>query len=87
VDTRTELLIQRALGQLLSGRTSIVIAHRLSTIRNADQVFVLDRGEIVERGTHTALMAQRGKYYDLYMSQFRREQEIRTGTQMDAEGH
>ena len=87
VDTRTELLIQRALGQLLSGRTSFVIAHRLSTIRNADQVFVLDKGEIVERGTHTSLMAQRGRYHDLYMSQFRREQEIRTGTQMDADGH
>jgi ABC-type multidrug transport system fused ATPase/permease subunit len=80
VDTRTELLIQQALGKLLQGRTSIVIAHRLSTIRNADKVVVLDRGEIVERGTHTTLMAQRGRYYDLYMSQFRREE------QMEAEG-
>jgi ATP-binding cassette subfamily B protein len=75
VDTRTELLIQAALDQLLHGRTSFVIAHRLSTIRNADKVLVLEGGEIVERGTHTSLMAARGKYYDLYMSQFRRETE------------
>ena len=73
VDTRTERLIQKALDELLHGRTSFVIAHRLSTIRNADQVLVIDAGEIVERGTHTSLMAQRGRYYDLYMSQFRRE--------------
>jgi ATP-binding cassette subfamily B multidrug efflux pump len=73
VDTRTELLIQEALGTLLHGRTSIVIAHRLSTIRNADQVLVLDHGEIVERGTHDSLMEKQGRYYDLYMSQFRRE--------------
>jgi ATP-binding cassette subfamily B multidrug efflux pump len=73
VDTRTELLIQKALGTLLHGRTSIVIAHRLSTIRNADQVLVLDKGEIVERGTHDSLMEKQGRYYDLYMSQFRRE--------------
>jgi ATP-binding cassette subfamily B multidrug efflux pump len=73
VDTRTELLIQQALDKLLKGRTSLVIAHRLSTIRNADQVLVLEKGEIVERGTHTSLMALEGRYYDLYMSQFRRE--------------
>jgi ABC-type multidrug transport system fused ATPase/permease subunit len=73
VDTRTERLIQRALDQLLQGRTSFVIAHRLSTIRNADQVIVIDQGRIVERGTHTSLMAARGRYYELYMSQFRRE--------------
>jgi ABC-type multidrug transport system fused ATPase/permease subunit len=75
VDTRTELLIQRALDQLLKGRTSFVIAHRLSTIRNADQVIVIDQGQIVERGTHSSLMAARGRYYELYMSQFRREGE------------
>jgi ATP-binding cassette subfamily B multidrug efflux pump len=73
VDTRTELLIQAALDKLLRGRTSFVIAHRLSTIRGADKVLVLEEGEIIERGTHTSLMAARGKYYDLYMSQFRRE--------------
>jgi ATP-binding cassette subfamily B protein len=73
VDTRTERLIQAALEKLLHGRTSFVIAHRLSTIRNADQVIVLDQGEIVERGTHDSLLAAKGFYYDLYMSQFRRE--------------
>ena len=73
VDTRTERLIQRALDELLKGRTSFVIAHRLSTIRNADQVFVLHQGRIVEQGTHEELLAARGLYYDLYNSQFRRE--------------
>jgi ATP-binding cassette subfamily B protein len=73
VDTRTERLIQKALEKLLRGRTSFVIAHRLSTIRNADVVLVLDKGEIVERGTHNELLARKGFYYNLYMSQFRRE--------------
>ena len=73
VDTRTERLIQGALEVLLAGRTSIVIAHRLSTIRNADQVLVIHEGEIIERGTHDSLMAAKGFYYDLYMSQFRRQ--------------
>ncbi len=73
VDTRTERLIQGALEVLLGGRTSIVIAHRLSTIRNADQVLVIHEGEIIERGTHDSLMAAKGFYYDLYMSQFRRQ--------------
>jgi ATP-binding cassette subfamily B multidrug efflux pump len=73
VDTRTELLIQRALDELLKGRTSFVIAHRLSTIRNADQVFVLHEGRIVEWGTHEELLAAQGLYYDLYSSQFRRQ--------------
>jgi ATP-binding cassette, subfamily B, multidrug efflux pump len=70
VDTRTERLIQKALEELLRGRTSFVIAHRLSTIRNADQVLVLKDGEIIERGTHDELLATRGFYYNLYMSQF-----------------
>jgi ATP-binding cassette subfamily B protein len=73
VDTRTERLIQKALDSLLEGRTSFVIAHRLSTIRNADQVLVLDHGRIVERGRHEELLAKKDFYYDLYMSQFRRE--------------
>jgi ATP-binding cassette subfamily B multidrug efflux pump len=81
VDTRTELLIQRALAELLKGRTSFVIAHRLSTIRNADQVLVIQDGRMVERGTHDSLMAQRGIYYDLYMSQFRRDSDA------DGRGH
>ncbi len=72
VDTRTEREIQQALDQLLAGRTSFVIAHRLSTIRNADQVLVLKDGEIIERGTHQTLLAAKGFYYNLYMSQFRR---------------
>jgi ATP-binding cassette, subfamily B, multidrug efflux pump len=75
VDTRTEKQIQQALDMLLSGRTSFVIAHRLSTIRNADQVLVLKDGEIIERGTHESLLEARGFYYDLYMSQFRRQVE------------
>jgi len=75
VDTRTERLIQGALEKLLSGRTSFVIAHRLSTIRHADQVLVLDQGHIVERGRHTELLERRGFYYNLYMSQFRRQEE------------
>jgi ATP-binding cassette subfamily B multidrug efflux pump len=73
VDTRTERLIQNALEQLLSGRTSFVIAHRLSTIRHADQVVAIDDGRIVERGTHEQLLRARGFYYDLYMRQFRRD--------------
>jgi ATP-binding cassette subfamily B protein len=73
VDTRTERLIQQALDQLLKGRTSFVIAHRLSTIRNADQVYVILDGKVVERGTHAELLAAKGFYYDLYMSQFRRD--------------
>jgi len=73
VDTRTERLIQKALEQLLRGRTSFVIAHRLSTIRNADQVYVIDDGKIIEHGTHTDLLAAKGMYHNLYMSQFRRD--------------
>src|SRR5690606_13672634 len=75
VDTRTERLIQKAFEGLLKGRTSFVIAHRLSTIRNADLVMMLKDGEIIERGTHNELLAKQGAYYDLYMSQFRREEE------------
>jgi len=79
VDTRTERLIQRAFDQLLEGRTSFVIAHRLSTIQHADQVLMLQAGQIVERGTHQELLANRGPYYELYMSQFRREEEPAEG--------
>ena len=74
VDTRTEQRIQAALNELLKGRTSFVIAHRLSTIRSADQVLVLRDGEIIERGTHESLLAQRGFYHELYMNQFRRQE-------------
>jgi ATP-binding cassette subfamily B protein len=72
VDTRTERLIQKALEELLKGRTSFVIAHRLSTIRHADQLLVLDGGEIIERGKHEELLAKKGFYYNLYTSQFHR---------------
>ena len=71
VDTRTEIQIQEALQRLMEGRTSFVIAHRLSTIRNADQVLVINHGEIIERGTHEELLEKRGFYYNLYMSQFK----------------
>ena len=70
VDTRTEVLIQRAMAELRRGRTSFVIAHRLSTIRGADVILVMDRGSIVEQGSHDDLMASRGFYFDLYQSQF-----------------
>jgi ABC-type multidrug transport system fused ATPase/permease subunit len=76
VDSRTERLIQRALEKLMSQRTSLVIAHRLSTVRNADEILVLQQGRIVERGTHTELLSRQGVYHDLYMSQFRREEEV-----------
>ncbi|MHB9031891.1 MAG: ABC transporter ATP-binding protein [Anaerolineae bacterium] len=75
VDTRTELLIQKALNNLLRKRTSVVIAHRLSTIRNADNILVIDHGKIVEQGKHSELLAKEGLYYSLYMSQFRRQEE------------
>jgi len=73
VDTRTEARIQKALLRLMEGRTSFVIAHRLSTIRDADRVLVINHGEIIETGTHSELLAQRGFYYNLYMSQFKRQ--------------
>jgi ATP-binding cassette subfamily B protein len=70
VDTRTEVLIQKAMAQLMHGRTTFVIAHRLSTIRNADLILMMEHGRIVEKGTHEQLLATNGKYSDLYRSQF-----------------
>jgi ATP-binding cassette subfamily B protein len=70
VDTRTEVLIQRAMTRLMRGRTTFVIAHRLSTIRDADTILVMDRGRIVEQGDHETLLAKRGFYHELYNSQF-----------------
>lgn len=72
VDTRTEMHIQTAMKQLMQGRTSFVIAHRLSTIREADQILVIQSGEVVERGTHDELLQAGGCYHDLYQSQFNR---------------
>jgi ATP-binding cassette subfamily B protein len=70
VDTRTEILVQKAMASLMKGRTSFVIAHRLSTIRDADTILVMDHGRIVEQGSHEELLANHGFYYDLYQSQF-----------------
>ena len=70
VDTRTEVLVQKAMARLMKGRTAFVIAHRLSTIRNADEILVMDQGKIVEQGSHDELMARKGFYFDLYNSQF-----------------
>ncbi len=77
IDTHTEQIIQRALEQLLQGRTSFVIAHRLSTITQAHQIVVIHNGRIVERGTHAELLAQHGAYYSLYTMSFRREEQAR----------
>ncbi len=75
VDTEAERLIQDAVQKVLKGRTSFIIAHRLSTIRSADRILVIDRGKIIEEGTHSELLAARGRYYQLYTSQFLEEEE------------
>lgn len=72
VDTRTEILIQKAMLSIMKGRTTFVIAHRLRTIRNADLILVIHQGEIIERGHHQELLAQKGFYYELYTSQFKK---------------
>lgn len=75
VDTRLELLIQKAMKKLMEGRTSFVIAHRLSTIQEADKILVLKDGQVIEQGNHTSLLSDKGFYHDLYMSQFSKVQE------------
>ena len=70
VDTRTEVLIQKAMANLMQGRTSFIIAHRLSTIKDADHILVMNHGDIIEQGTHETLLAQNGFYTNLYNSQF-----------------
>lgn len=71
IDTRSEILIQKGLDQLMKGRTSFVIAHRLSTVMNADNILVMDNGKIAEQGNHEQLLARKGKYYSLYQEQFK----------------
>jgi ATP-binding cassette, subfamily B, bacterial MsbA len=78
LDTESERLVQEAIDRLLAGRTVFVIAHRLSTVVHADQILVLDRGEIVERGTHAELLAMRGVYHRLHAAQLRRDAELDT---------
>ena len=78
LDTESERLVQEAIDRLLAGRTVFVIAHRLSTVVHADQILVLDRGEIVERGTHAELLAQRGAYHRLHAAQLRRDDDDAT---------
>lgn len=70
IDTRTEWLIEKGMDALMQGRTTFVIAHRLSTVRNSNAIMVLEHGEIIERGSHDDLIAQRGKYYQLYTGMF-----------------
>lgn len=76
VDTRTEVLIQKAMDNLMKGRTSFVIAHRLSTIRDADLILVMKDGDIVEQGNHEELLKKGGFYADLYNSQFEKTTEV-----------
>ncbi|MFQ3547507.1 MAG: ABC transporter ATP-binding protein [Termitinemataceae bacterium] len=86
VDTETEVLIQGAIARLLAGRTSIVIAHRLSTIRSADRIILMDKGRILEDGTHASLMQQRGAYWKLYTQQFL-EQDVFQAAVIEASEH
>jgi ATP-binding cassette subfamily B protein len=76
IDSESEILIQHAIDKLIKGRTSIVIAHRLSTIRKANKIIVLDRGEIIEMGTHHELMKKQGHYFKLHKMQFEEVEKV-----------
>ena len=70
IDTRTERLIEKGMDAIMEGRTVFVIAHRLSTVRNSNAIMVLEKGEVIERGSHNELLEQKGRYYQLYTGQF-----------------
>ena len=76
VDTRTELNIQEAMLKLMKGRTSFIIAHRLSTIRDADIIMVIDKGEIIEKGSHSSLIDKKGVYYNMYSNQLKQSYDL-----------
>ena len=76
VDSESEQLIQHAIDTLIKGRTSIVIAHRLSTIRRSDQIIVMDKGRIIERGNHNSLIAAKGDYYKLYTAVEKQREQV-----------
>ncbi len=73
IDTRTERLIEKGMDAIMEGRTVFVIAHRLSTVRNSNAIMVLEKGEVIERGSHDELLEQKGRYYQLYTGQFELE--------------
>ncbi|MCI0796169.1 MAG: ABC transporter ATP-binding protein [Chloroflexi bacterium] len=87
VDAGTEEEIRLAMEEVMAGRTTFIIAHRLSTVHRADEIIVLDHGEIVERGTHQELLAKNGKYRDIYELQLRPQEEVLRDMDVDAEGH